>query len=74
MKLNFKTLSNYMVGVYVLAVIVFFIVPIPSLLLDILVAFIAATTKNVEHRVYHSVEHTNTESTDKCTKQIDNKV
>ena len=38
MKLNFKTLSNYMVGVYVLAVIVFFIVPIPSLLLDILVA------------------------------------
>ncbi len=39
MKLNFKTLSNYMVGVYVLAVIVFFIVPIPSLLLDILVAF-----------------------------------
>ncbi|MBR4341135.1 MAG: flagellar biosynthesis protein FlhA [Lachnospiraceae bacterium] len=39
MKLNFKTLSNYMVGVYVLAVIVFFIVPIPSFLLDILVAF-----------------------------------
>ncbi len=39
MKLNFKTLSNYMVGIYVLAVIVFFIVPIPSLLLDILVAF-----------------------------------
>ncbi|MBO4782950.1 MAG: FHIPEP family type III secretion protein, partial [Lachnospiraceae bacterium] len=39
MKLNFKALSNYMVGVYVMAVIVFFIVPIPSLLLDVLVAF-----------------------------------
>ena len=39
MKLNFKTLSNYMVGIYVLSVIVFFIVPIPSILLDILVAF-----------------------------------
>ena len=39
MKLNFKALSNYMVGIYVMAVIVFFIVPIPSILLDILVAF-----------------------------------
>lgn len=38
MKLNFKSLSNYMVGIYVLAVIIFFIVPIPSLLLDIMVA------------------------------------
>ena len=39
MKLNFKTLSNYMVGIYVLAVVVFFIVPIPSFMLDVLVAF-----------------------------------
>ena len=39
MKLNFKALSNYMVGIYVMAVIVFFIVPIPSILLDVLVAF-----------------------------------
>ena len=39
MKLNFKTLSNYMIGVYVMSVIVFFIVPIPSVMLDVLVAF-----------------------------------
>ncbi|MBR5179137.1 MAG: flagellar biosynthesis protein FlhA [Lachnospiraceae bacterium] len=39
MKLNFKTLSNYMIGVYVMSVIVFFIVPIPSIMLDVLVAF-----------------------------------
>ena len=39
MKLNFKTLSNYMIGIYTLAIIIFFIIPIPSWLLDILVAF-----------------------------------
>ena len=39
MKLNFKTLSNYMIGIYTLAIIIFFIIPIPSCLLDILVAF-----------------------------------
>ncbi|MCQ2494986.1 MAG: flagellar biosynthesis protein FlhA [Lachnospiraceae bacterium] len=38
MKFNFKSLSNYMVGIYVLAVIIFFIVPIPSMLLDVMVA------------------------------------
>ncbi len=39
MKLNFKSLSNYMIGIYTLAIIIFFIIPIPSWLLDILVAF-----------------------------------
>ncbi len=39
MKLNFKSLSNYMIGIYTLAIIIFFIIPIPSWLLDVLVAF-----------------------------------
>ncbi len=39
MKLNFKNMSNYMIGIYTLAIIIFFIIPIPSWLLDILVAF-----------------------------------
>ncbi len=38
MKFNIKNLSNYAVGIYVLAVIIFFIVPIPAFLLDVMVA------------------------------------
>lgn len=38
MKINTKNLSNYIVGVYILSIIVFFIIPMPSWLLDFLVA------------------------------------
>ncbi len=34
-----KNLPNYAVGIYVLSIIVFLIIPIPSVLLDVLVAF-----------------------------------
>ncbi len=38
MRLNYKTLSNYGIGIYTLAIIIFFIVPMPSVILDVLVA------------------------------------
>lgn len=39
MKLSYKNLSNYAVGIYTLSIIIFFIIPMPSVLLDVLVAF-----------------------------------
>ena len=34
-----KNLPNYAVGIYVLSIVIFLIIPIPSVLLDVLVAF-----------------------------------
>lgn len=39
MKINLKNISNYAVGVYILCIVVFLVVPIPAVLLDFLVAF-----------------------------------
>ena len=42
--------------------------------LNQLVTFVTTATEKVQHRVYHCVKHTNAETADKCTKQIDYKV
>ncbi|MCR5683857.1 MAG: flagellar biosynthesis protein FlhA [Lachnospiraceae bacterium] len=56
MKLNLKTMSNYVVGVYVLAIIIFFIIPIPSILLDVLVALNMSIAMIVLFNALFSVE------------------
>ena len=56
MKVNMKMMSNYMIGIYVLAIIIFFIIPIPSIMLDVLVALNMSIAMIVLFNALFSVE------------------
>ncbi|MBR4726082.1 MAG: flagellar biosynthesis protein FlhA [Lachnospiraceae bacterium] len=51
-----KMMSNYMIGIYVLAIIIFFIIPIPSVMLDVLVAINMSIAMIVLFNALFSVE------------------